>query len=223
MLALFPRRNRVTPCAPTSLAEAHRQLAEKHLAAERFRLARRHYRAALRIEPKNGALAYNLALAWEADPYGSDERAYRCYRLAVKIDSSNALYFASLGRAAIRTRRDGTAKKALALAMKLAPADANVLAVVAETLREAGQGEKAWKLVCRARFLAPQDSAIRDLWNRAKFDLAAKTTSVSDDTGERMVLPFLRIVSDEWRLDAGTSDHAQPKRNVIPEDDGQRQ
>lgn len=197
-LALFsrPAANSFFPLprvSASSLEDAHRQLAREHLRCERFRLARRHFRIALRFDPKNASLHYGLAEAWEKDPHGSDEHAYRSYRRAVKLDRTRAIYFAALARSALRIGREGVARAAMAKAVHLAPVNPDVLQTVVEACREAGWLERAATIVCAARFQSPQCRRIRALWDRVRYDRAAAQNDVSSDTKIHNVIPFLRL------------------------------
>jgi hypothetical protein len=78
----------------------------------------------------------------------------------------------------------------------LAPADAGVLAVVVEALRDAGRPRLAWTIICRARFLATADVRLRKLSDRVKFDMACGRQQKIHSPGTTPgVLPFVRVVS----------------------------
>lgn len=200
MLSLFQHNAAPRRMTATTFTEALVHLGDGHADAERYRQARRSYGAALRVEPYNAGLWLKLAAAWESDPYGSDERAFKCYRRAVKHDAGNAIALARLARCGMRVRREVLAKRMLARAVALAPADAGVLAIAAETCREAGWTKRAGKWLNAARFLAPHSGAIRALWNRHRYDGAAKKKTTG--CGTRATLPFLRIAGESWRHDS---------------------
>lgn len=170
-------------------AKAHRLAAALHIEADRFAQARRHLRTAIRHEPGNADTWHQLALAYESDPYGSDERALRHHWAAVRRDPANAAFRAGFARAFARTGADQSALRQIRAAVELAPTDVDVLSTVVEACREMEKPRTAWKIVCRARFLSPADQAIHQLWQRAKFDLAAR--------GQRKpvsrVLPFVKL------------------------------
>src|SRR5438045_1878764 len=67
---------------PTTAAKAHRLAAALHLNADRYAAARRHLRAAAKLEPGNADTHYQLGVAFEDDPHGCDERAARRFRRA---------------------------------------------------------------------------------------------------------------------------------------------
>jgi Flp pilus assembly protein TadD len=181
--------------SPTFAAKAHRLAAGLHRDADRYGKARKHLKAAAKLEPGNADTRAELAACCEDDPYGCDRRAARWYRSALKLDSTNADYRAGLARSLARTGKDRAAKKHLLAAVETAPTSISVLTVAVEACREMKKSQLAWRLVCKARFLAPADAAIRQLWQRAKFDLAAGRQRTS---GAR-VLPFVRLVGEDGR------------------------
>lgn len=175
-------------------AKAHRLAAALHLHADRHRAARKHLFAAAKIEPGNADTHYQLGVAFGEDPYGCDERAARRFRRAVKLDPTNALYRAELGRAAVRADKDRVGVAAVRKAVALAPTDPAVLTVAVEALRDAGRVRLAWKVMCRARFLAPANADVRRLWDRAKFDLACGRQHRRPAAS---TIPFVRVVGAE--------------------------
>jgi Flp pilus assembly protein TadD len=201
-------------------AKAHRLAAALHLQADRFAAARRHLLAAAKLEPGNADTQYQLGIAFGDDPYGCDERAARRFRRATRLDPENPVYWAALGRAAVRVNKDRFALRALRKAVALAPADAAVLTVVIEALREAGRGRVAWKVVCNARFLAPADTDLRRLWERVRFDRACARQMVPNAaTGASAVLPFVCVVGEGRvvRRDGGSQPTPHFRRLTVRE------
>jgi Flp pilus assembly protein TadD len=184
------------PGLPAGLAtKAHRLAAALHLRGDRYSSARRHLYAAAKAEPGNADTQYQLGIAFEDDPYGCDERAARRFRKATRLDPRNAVYWAALGRAAVRVNRVIYGVRAIRKAVALAPTDPAVLAVVVEALRDASRPRLAWKFICRARFLAPSEVSLRRLSDRVKFDQACGRQQRVHLTGTPSVLPFVRVVS----------------------------
>ena len=164
---------------------------------ERYGRARKLLREAVRLAPTDAALWHDLGRACEDDPRGSDLRARRYHRKATTLNTDEPSFRASLGRAMVRINETKSGVKVLLRAAAEAPADADVLAVVAEGLTEAGRAEDAFRLLSKARFLAPACGRIQKLWQRARFDLAA-----ADQRGPARpaaVLPLLRVFSDAPR------------------------
>lgn len=179
------------------LAEAHRFTAGLLLAKMRFAKARKHLRAADGLQPDAAATHFQMGLALEGDPYGCDRRAAAAFRRATKLDPNDAVAWAHLARAAVRSRRDAVAKAAVRRAVKLAPTDAHVLSLVLEALRESGRLSLAVRIVTKARFLAPRDAGVVAVWNRVRFELARAEQHASRTpkmTTSPHVLPFVRIV-----------------------------
>lgn len=199
----------------TDAVDAHRAAAEVCLAADRFRAARRHLYAALRLAPDHARCRYLLGRAFADDPLGCDRRAARHYRKAVKLNASQPLYRAALGRAMVRIDETRSGVNVLKRAAEAAPADAEVLTIVVEGLREAGEADLAFELLSKARFLAPADTAVRHLWNRTRYDVAAQ----QQQHGRRdeqpaepsRVVPFIRLVGDNT-APAQRTRHDAPSR-----------
>jgi predicted Zn-dependent protease len=188
--------------SPSFAAKAHRLAGSLLCEAGRYAKARQHLRAAVRLEPGNADTRIRLAAAFESDPYGCDRRAAAWYRKAVRHDPANAVIRAAYGRSLVRNGADQLALRQLRRALFLAPTDVTVLASVLEACREMGKPRIGWKVVCRALFLAPTDRAIRQLWQRAKFDMAAGSQRKS----VRRVLPFVRLFDGSTvRLDNPSS------------------
>ncbi len=183
--------------ASEDLAEAHRLMAGLLLNKMRFAKARKHLRAAEGLEPDHAGTHFQLGLAFEGDPYGSDRRAAAAFRRATKLDPNHALAWAHLARAAVRIHRDSLAKAAIGRATKMAPTDARVLSLIVETLRESGRLRAALRIVTNARFLAPHNADVLAVWNRVRFEMARAAQHAKrmpKMTTSPHVLPFVRIV-----------------------------
>lgn len=176
--------------------EAAAVAAERCLSAGRYRSARRHLRAALRRTPDDARCRYLLGRALADDPHGCDRRAARHYRKAVKLNASEPLYRAALGLALVRIDDTRSGVNVLRRAAEADPTNTEVLAIVVEGLREAGESELAFQLLSKARFLAPADPDVLHLWNRTRFDVTAQGQQASQASGteRQRVVPFLRLV-----------------------------
>jgi predicted Zn-dependent protease len=182
---------------PEFAARVHRVAATHYLNTEQFRRARQHLRVLSRLNPDCAATQFDLGHAFEADPNGCDRRAAKRYFKAVKLNASEPKYRAALGRALVRINNVKSGVKVLCKAAAAAPADPDVLSVVAEGLREAGQASMAFELLSKARFLSPNSQAIQQLWQRARFDMAREdqrkiAPPESPQFGPRVV-PFIRL------------------------------
>lgn len=185
--------------------EAAAVAAERCLAAGRFRSARRHLRAALRRVPDDARCRYLLGRALSDDPHGCDRRAARHYRKAVKLNASEPRYRAALGLALVRIDNTRSGVNVLRRAAEAAPTDTEVLALVVEGLREAGESELAFQLLSKARFLAPADPTVLHLWNRTRFDVTARNQQAARaaESEPQRVVPFLRLVGGNRTPDTG--------------------
>jgi Flp pilus assembly protein TadD len=209
----------------TGLDEAAAVVAERCLRTGRYRSARRHLRAALRRNPADARCRYLLGRAHADDPHGCDRRAARHYRKAATLNASEPLYRAALGRALVRIDDIRSGVNVLRRAAEAAPADAEVLTIVVEGLREAGEAELAFQLLTKARFLAPANQDVLHLWNRTRFDVAAREqkavrAEVARPEPQRVV-PFLRLVGGNTAPDSARTtnrtrhDHpSQPDAHV---------
>ncbi len=205
---------------PGSAHRLHTTAAEWALRSERYAEARKHLRRAVELDPNNAAGHFALGQAHEADPFGCDRMAVRRYRKAIQLNANQPKYRATLGRALVRVDNVQAGVKILCRAAEAAPSDPEVLEIVAEGLREAGQPEVAFRLMSHARFLAPGDGAIKKLWDRSRFSLTAATQQAHRNSEVRpvenpAVLPFLRVSemgqTQKIRRDAGS-----PKGATVP-------
>lgn len=195
-------------CPPRLARSAHRLAARMHMHDEKWAKARRHLRAALDLHPEDAAAHYELGLAFERDPYGCDERAARCFRRAVRFAPKEAKYVAALGRALVRLNKVAAGVKHLRAAAALAPADWVVLRVVVDGLTDADKPRLAFTLATKAKFLAPANPEVQQLWQMARFAVARQaqpksTKAVGDGPS---VLPLVRLVGGGAviRQDAGS-------------------
>lgn len=188
-----------SPSLPDDVATAANRLAgELHLKAGRFAKARRHLLAAEKLDPQNAELHHLIGVAFQDDPYGSDTRAAKRFKLAVELAPDNAKFRAAFGLALVRLNRVRAGLKHLDTAIALAPSDVAVLSVVVEGFREADQPENGLKVIWQAMFLAPSDAGLRQLWNRVRFDVTQAEQAKSPKAkwlGKPKFLPFLRVNS----------------------------
>ena len=149
--------------------------AEVSLRMGEFRMARRHCRLALRLDPTAAAFHYLYGRTFMDDPFGCPMRAVRHFRKATKLNAQEPLSRASLGRAMIRVSEIRSGLKVMQAAVEKAPTDPEVLQVVSEGLAEAGRSDIAFNILSKARFLDPTSHVVRELWHRARYDLAAQS------------------------------------------------
>ena len=150
---------------PERAIRLHTSAADWAMQSGRFGEARKHLCRALKLDPTLAAGHFALGQAHEADPFGCDRMAVRRYRKAIQLNANHPTYRAALGRALVRVNNVLAGVKILCRAAEAAPSDPDVLAIVSEGLREAGRAEEAFRVMSHARFLAPDDRAIKKLWD----------------------------------------------------------
>ena len=218
---LLSRQDVPTPIA----ADAHRLAGELFTDAEQYTNARRHLRAAAALEPLHARTFYLWALALERDPHGCDRRAALRFCKAARLETTNALYRASFGRAAVRCDRIKRGVRELLQAFDMAPGDVTVIRVVVDGLLAADHPGTARRVLNRAGFLF-RDSVrareLRSLNERVRFAIARRdqrgergTTRHGLDAefawdGGRVVLPFIRVATEN---PSQTGEHV--RRDVI--------
>jgi hypothetical protein len=198
---------------PGIAAKTHRLAASLAAGRGNYSAARRHLRAAARLDPADAETHYLLGQAFEADPFGSDASAARHYRAAAKLTRTNATYRAAFGRAAVRAGLRTGGLKTLARAASLAPRDPAVLSVVVDGLLDAGRVRTARRIVARARFLSGGDARIEALWNRVRFATARADQLRPAPDG---ILPFVRVISSVPHVGAGRIVRADPPSRPRP-------
>lgn len=179
----------------TDAVKALRAAAAVAVADEKYRRARKLLREAIALAPSDAGLWFEMGRAYEDDPHGCDRKAARRYKKAAQLNANEPKFKAALGRAMVRINEVGSGVRQLCRAADAAPADAEVLGVVAEGLREAGRAELAFQLLSKARFLAPADRGIEHLWSRAKFDMLAQQQKTERGTAPASI-PMLRVFND---------------------------
>lgn len=177
----------------SSQAEAHRLLGEVELIGHRFRRARRHFTAALRLEPDRAEGYHSYALAVEDDPEGDARKARAALRRATRLDPLEPRYWVRLGHACLRLGRRTAALRAFRRAARLRPACVGTFSEIVDGLLALNRVGEARNLILTARFRAPHDPAIAQLWSRFRLECLRRRQSASPyDTGSDTpsYLPF---------------------------------
>jgi tetratricopeptide (TPR) repeat protein len=177
-----------TPARPR--AEAHRLLSEIELAGGRFRRARRHLAAAIRLRRHADDLYVAYALAVEADPDADPRKAVAALRVAVGIDPFEGRSWALLGRMAVAAGDRKLAAKALRRAVRISPVDPAIVSDAVSGWTDLGREEMARKVLAASRFMAPRDARIEALWNHFRFDRAVRGQRVRARAERPAILPF---------------------------------
>lgn len=215
------------PDLPTSVAvDAHRLAGELLLERERFAASRRHLCSAAKLSPSDAQLFYLWGLSYERDAHGCDRRAAHLFRKASTLQPANQTYRTAYGRAAVRCGRIRRGVRELLNAAAASPGDLAVMRVVIDGLIEARQFVSARQVLNRARFLCfepAQDRVLEGLWQRVRFESArcaqvgAMRRQDADfaTDGGRMVLPFLRRISESGSCAARVADSAGSSRKDV--------
>jgi hypothetical protein len=178
--------------SPTMTARVRRLAAALDAGAGRHTAARRHLRAAARVDPEHAGTRFRLAQAYEHDPFGSDLLAAKHYRAAAQRERGNALYRAAFGRTAVKAGFRKAGCRALVRAAKLAPTDLAVLALAVDGLLHAGRIRTARRLVTPARFLAGPNGKIAAMMHRVRY---AELWNGQQTPRSNSILPFIRVQS----------------------------
>src|SRR5262245_31704571 len=179
---------------PETAVQIHRLVAELAMARCDYPVARRHLRAATRLESDHAPTRYLLGRAYEVDPYGSLSLAAKHFRAAARRERTNAGYWSAYGRAAVRSDNRTSGIKALVRAARLAPADTAVLSTVVEGLLDADRVRTARRILARSRFIAAANATLTALWNRVRFAEACRSQRKRRPA---RILPFVRLVGNE--------------------------
>jgi Flp pilus assembly protein TadD len=151
-------------------AEGHGILGQLELDGRRFRAARRHFVAAIRLRRHDAAAYARYAAAVEADPDADPNRGVAALRRAVGIQPFEPRYWTALGRAATRAGERRQAVRAFRRAARLQADDRTCLAEVVDGFLSLGRGREAARVIQAARFQAPNDARLAQLANRVRFD-----------------------------------------------------
>lgn len=176
---------------PSLRAAAHQLLGQMELDAVRFRRARGHFAAAIRLQPLEAESYFNYAAAVEADPDGEPRKAWAALRKAIGINSFEPRYWAALGRVALRMGERKRAVRAFRRAARLGPDTVELLGEVVNGFVALGRRRAAAALVTAARFRDPRNAALERLQNRFRFDRAREAQErARRDVAGPAILPF---------------------------------
>jgi hypothetical protein len=217
------------PDVPAAMAVEGRRLAgELALELGRYALARRHLKAAIKLEPSLAEAYYLAGRAWEEDPDGCDRRAAICFKKAAALDAK-ALHRAAFGRAAARCGKVKFGTREMLAAAEQAPGDVAVVRVAVMGFLEVGKAAEARQVIAKARFLCGNNCELAALEERVKFEAARQSqksaekakrrenTRYAQDAhfatdGDRVTLPFLRLADDSSPAAKG------PKGGIVRRD-----
>jgi Tfp pilus assembly protein PilF len=184
--------------------ETQLRLAEIHLAAKRFRKARRHLTAVLKREPDNAAAHHLMAVACKADNRGDLKRAARHYRLALELEPENKTWLGEFGLLGIQLGWTEEALICLRRACELAPDDPVPLSRLVQGLCQAGQAEEAERELRIVLFRNGRDLRFARLLRDFQFQQLRQRQELERLNAEQMspadgpvLLPFVRVARAE--------------------------
>lgn len=163
----------------TLRAAAHQLLGQLDLSAERFRRARGHLAAAIKLQPFDAESYARYAAAVEADPDGNPRKGWAALRRALGINPYEPRSWAALGRVAIRLGDRKKAARAFRRAARLRPATVEVLSEIADGFVSLGRRREALAVLTAARFRDPRNTALQQLRNRVRFELLRRDQEVA--------------------------------------------
>jgi predicted Zn-dependent protease len=177
---------------PGLRAVAHQMLGQLDVAARRFRRARRHFAAAIKLQPFDAESYARYAAAVEADPDGNPRRACAALRRAVGMDPCEPRLWAALGRAAVCMGDRRKAVRAFRRAARLRPDTVEALSDVVDGFVSLGRRREAVQVLTAARFRDPRNPALQQLGNRVRFELVRQEQEAARRTvaDEPVVLRF---------------------------------
>ena len=190
---------RLTDFAPVVRARAHSLLGEIDFALGRYRNARKHFAAVIRLRPLDTETCLRYGDAVDADPDADPRRGWTARRRATRIDSFDSRCWSALGRSGLRIGDRRRALIAFRRAAKLRPERIETLTEVVEGFIALGRLREARAVVNAARFRQPHDAAISGLWARFRFECARREQQAGRDDSrvERAaILPFVSEALD---------------------------
>lgn len=177
---------------PTTAAEeAQALLAEIQIGRRRYARARRHLAAALGYCPHNAQYHYLMAAAVDADDEADPQRALAHYQRSLKLDPNQPTCLVDFGMLCLELGRETAGIRALRRAVRLAPEDLSILAVVVEGFCHAGREEEARKFLLAARFRNPHDPRLDRLWRDYQFQQLHQEQAISNPRRLRATRPTL--------------------------------
>ncbi len=171
-------------------AEVHRLFGEIAFNVGRFRVARRRFRAAIRLEPSVAENYASFALAVASDPDASPILAWKALRRAVRLNPREPRYWAALGQAALRLGKRRSARLAFRQAVLRRPDRLITLAEIVDGFLALNCIGDARELVTELRFRYPNDPAVAGLWNQFRYAVARREQQARRDRPDATILPF---------------------------------
>ena len=179
---------------PRKLAgECAGRLGKLELERGQFARARKHLQLSVARNPGNAEYQNLLARAIDGDEAADIDRAEKPYRNCVNLQPNNPRYLVDLACHLAERGENAEALDLYRRAFALGADNCEIVACVAEGLRQLGEFEEAKKVLLRAQFSHASDRRFRQLWNDHHFQLLwtrqqAARSRPAEDT------PILRFV-----------------------------
>lgn len=170
-------------------AEAHRLLGEIAFHGQQFRLSRRHFLAAVRLQPAVAETYASFALAVETDPDADPVRAWKALRRAVRLNPIESRYWNALGQIALRLRKSAAALKAFRRAANLGPDRVATIAEIVDGFLALGHEREARSLLLAIRFKFPHDAGVVPLWDRFRFEATRRRQARRSEPSPVLAFP----------------------------------
>ena len=198
------RRHANPPTLPAPIAaEAHHLMGELCLDLQHHRRARKHLSAVLRLRPDDATAHHQMANAIDRDPEVDAQAASRYYRRALELTPDDPALLTDAGLFHVDMGRPEKGLALLRRAGELALDDLDVLQALIVALGELGRFDEAQSELNTARFRHARDPHFLKLVSDLEFQESrraqkkARSASEARASEAPVVLPFLRVVSDE--------------------------
>jgi Flp pilus assembly protein TadD len=189
----YERLLHIRPLTRKMVGEAAGRLGKLQLERGRFAKARRHLALSVARLPGNAEYQNLLARAIEADETCDIEKARQPYMNCVDLQPNNPFYLVDLARYLVQCGQDQEAFDVFQKAFDAGAENPEVVAAVAEGLRDLGRSDEAQSLLRRAQFRHARHARFRQLWQDHQFQLLwARQQAARSTPAEIPILRFVR-------------------------------
>jgi tetratricopeptide (TPR) repeat protein len=205
---------------PTHVVEEIQTLlADLYMQRENYPKARRHLTSLLALRPLKAQYHYLMGLAIEEDDDADLKRAEQYYALAAELEPDNAAYWVDYGTYLLRIGNRKMGLKAIRKAYALDTHDPDIVAQVAEALRNEDRFEEAGTKLRAAFFSNHGDERFHRLWQQHQFQMIREEQQQKQRValGRKkgpVILPFAPAASTGKYADLGEKtiriDQAEP-------------
>jgi len=175
----------------------HELLGYVYLSLHEFRRARRHFSAAIKLQPDDASTHHGLALAIQNDPEVDARRASRHYRKALELASADPQLLVDAGAYAVQMGHDRKGLSLIRKAAALAPNNLTILRALIEALCDTDRHVEARRELSLARFRLNGTSGFQRLFADFEFQDARRrqrqASHLYPASASPEVLPFLRV------------------------------